>query len=87
MANSITNVPVDQIIGAIVHHYNPPREAVNPSEGKVLVDILDRLPSLSREDHVDTIHVQLQKHHPGLSLNPNDHALTIVPRRCVLRSP
>ena len=75
MANSIANVPVDQIIGALVHHYNPPREVANPSEGDALVDTLDRLPSLSREDHVDTIHVQLQKHHPGLSLNPNDHAL------------
>lgn len=39
-----------------------------------LLDVLRKLPALSKEDHVDTIHVQLRKHH-SLTLQPQDHAL------------
>jgi uncharacterized membrane protein len=74
MPNAIHELPVEQIQGAFVNHYNPPKAGANPCKSDELLDVLRKLPALSKEDHVDTIHVQLQKHH-SLTLQPQDHAL------------
>ncbi len=77
MSKALANVSTEQILGAFVHHYTPPDRAAkrNAVEGGALIETLRTLPALSTEDQVDTVHVQLQKHHPGLSLTNNDHAL------------
>ena len=74
MPKAIHELPAEQIQGAFVNHYNPPKAGTNPCKADELLDVLRKLPALSKEDHVDTIHVQLQKHH-NLNLQPEHHAL------------
>ncbi len=68
-------VPEDKVLAAFVHYYNPPEQTDAAAGSEQLADLLRKLPSLSLEEHVDTIHVQLGKHHPGISLTREHHAL------------
>lgn len=75
MATRLPHLSEEQIARAFIHHYSSPASSAAPCSTGELIDLLTRLPALSKEEHVDTIGVQLGKHHPGLSLTQRDHAL------------
>lgn len=76
MSTTAPNVTPAQIATAFRHHYTPPKPGGgNVVEGDKLIDLLETLPSLTVDDHVDTILVQLERHHAGIALNPDEHAL------------
>lgn len=74
MSQVAAKVTPELIQTALRFHYTPPKAGDMLIEGEHLVGILKRLPSLSVEEHIDTIHQQLQKHFPGSSLKPEDYA-------------
>lgn len=75
MTVNSAKLPAAQIAVALRSHYTPPKPGGVTVEGEKLIELLQTLPSLSAEDHVDTILVQIQRHHPGISLNRDDHAM------------
>ncbi|MBD3647400.1 MAG: hypothetical protein HUJ31_08120 [Pseudomonadales bacterium] len=75
MAVNSAKLPAAQISVALRSHYTPPKPGGVTVEGEQLVELLRTLSSLSVDDHVDTILVQIQRHHPGTSLNRDDHAV------------
>lgn len=75
MADPIESIKPENVVAALKGFYTPPKPGPNVVEGEDLIAMLEALPSLTVEDHVDPILVQMQKHHGGTSFNPNDHAL------------
>jgi len=68
-------VQLERIQNALQAHYAPPKAGARLVKGQELIEMLDRLPALSIDEHIDPMLVQLQKHHPGVSLQPEDHTL------------
>lgn len=68
-------IPPAQIAAAFRNYYTPPGPGGKTVEDDALIEMLEILPSLSVEDHVDPILVQIQRHHRGTGLNPDDYAL------------
>lgn len=76
MSATAPNITPAQIATAFRHHYTPPKPGDRTVvERNKLIALLETLPSLTVDDHVDTIMVQLERHHAGVALNPDDHAL------------
>ena len=55
----------ENISAALKGFYTPPKPGNVIIEGEELISLLETLPSLSVNDHVDPILVQLARHHPG----------------------
>lgn len=70
---------------ALRYHYTPPKTGDMVIEGEHLIGILKRLPSLSVEEHIETIHQQLQKHFPGSTFKPEDYSLIAFIDDCFSR--
>jgi hypothetical protein len=70
-----TIAPSEKIIPALVHHYAPDAPVGTILDSGKLADLLDRLPSRSQEDHVDTIATQLGRHEPGAGISREDQAV------------
>lgn len=75
MPDPLANIKPESIASALRGFYTPPKPGPSLVEGDDLIEMLRLLPSLSPEDHVDPILVQVQKHHRGTSFRPEDHAL------------
>lgn len=75
MSDPLGNIAPENIAAALRGFYTPPKPGGVVIEGDDLIELLQTLPSLSTEDHVDPILVQIQKHHRGASLDPKDHAI------------
>lgn len=67
--------PSEKIIPALVHHYAPVAPAGVAVETDRLTELLDRLPSLTAEDHVDTVTIQLERQGQGSSLSKESSAI------------
>ena len=76
MVNEPTRLPPsDKIIPALVHHYTPAELNGVISGREKLVQLLNRLPALSTEDHIDTIATQLTQLEPGAQFEAEDRAI------------
>lgn len=75
MVDTLDNIKPENITAALKGFYTPPKPTGRLVEGKGLIELLRQLPSLATEDNVDPVHVQIQKHHRGVSFQPEDHAL------------
>ena len=64
----------DNIAAALKGFYTPPKPAGDIVQGSELQKMLSVLPSLSVNDHVDPILVQINRHHKSMSLNQADYA-------------
>jgi hypothetical protein len=74
MSKPLDNVSAEQILGAVVNFYTPADTGAASHDVAGLTDILQHLPALSKDDHIDTIHVQLGKYHPDVVLGTENHA-------------
>jgi hypothetical protein len=54
--------PPEKILPALIHHYSLENPAGSVSDTARLIDLLQKLPSLSAEDHLDTLAAQLKIH-------------------------
>jgi len=68
-------VQLERIHNALRAHYAPPKPGAHLVSREELIELLDRLPALSIEEPIDPMLVQLQKHHPGISMEPEDHTV------------
>ena len=68
---------------ALIKNYSCPNTGLNVLKGEALHSMLRVLPSLSPAQHIDPILVQIQKHHPGTSLLPPDHAIISLIDECM----
>jgi len=75
MSEAAADLTPEQIATAFRNHYTPPKPGGTCMDTAGLIELLRTLPSLSVNDHVDTIMVQLKRHHRGLQLDPKDCAL------------
>lgn len=75
MSDPLDNIKPESLNGALRGFYTPPKPGGSVVSGEDLIALLQTLPSLSVEEHVDPILVQIQKHHRGTSFAPADHAL------------
>ena len=66
--------PPEKIIPALVHHYTP-TEPASATQTAALINLLQKLPALAREDNVDTIAELIIKHEPGASFSQPDQAV------------
>lgn len=64
----------EDIVAALREFYTPPTSGTLAVNTDVLVDLLNTLPTVSVQDHVDPILVQMGRYHPGISFNPSDYA-------------
>lgn len=71
--NKTTPAKVLQL--ALASHYAPPAPGPAVVEGEELISLLETLPSLSADEHIDTMLVQMGKHHPGISLKRSDYII------------
>lgn len=84
MTAKAPNLTPAQVATALRHHYTPPSPGKGHLvEGQKLIELLQALPALTLNDHVDTIMVQLDKHHKGIELNPDDRALLCFVDDCI----
>jgi hypothetical protein len=60
---------------AFQSHFRPPTGDDGATTGNGLLEMLRTLPALSVEEHVDLVHVQIQKHYSGVSFSPDDYAM------------
>ena len=67
--------PAAKIVPALVHHYSPAKAGDMATDSKHLIDLLLKLPSLSHEDHAESVSVQLRKHGSGMSFTEHDMAI------------
>ena len=65
--------PAKVLQHALASHYSPPDPGPAVVEGDELLSMLETLPSLSVDEHIDTMLVQMGKHHPGISLKRSDY--------------
>ncbi len=75
MADVLGNIKPENIAAALRGFYTPPKPTGRLVDDEALIELLHTLPSLSVEDHVDPVHVQIQKHHRGVSFSADDHAV------------
>jgi hypothetical protein len=54
--------PPEKILPALIQHYSLENPAGSVSDTARLIDLLQKLPSLSAEDHLDTLAAQLKIH-------------------------
>lgn len=64
----------DNVASALRGFYTPPKPVGALIEREQLIELLGNLPSMSPDEHVDPILVQIERHHRGSSFNPADHA-------------
>ncbi|XOV88091.1 MAG: DUF1631 family protein [Pseudomonadota bacterium] len=83
MADPLANIKPENITAALKGFYTPPKPGNAVVEGDALITLLQALPALSVNAHVDPILVQIPKHHPGVSLNAADHALVAFVDDCI----
>lgn len=74
MADPLGNMRPENITAALRGFYTPPKPSGQIKQGEALIELLSALPSLSVDDHVDPILTQIQKHHRGTALQPEDYA-------------
>lgn len=67
--------PPEKILPALIHHYSLEDATGSVSDTAHLIDLLPKLPSLSTEDHVDTIAAQLKTHESGSVFKKDDMAV------------
>ncbi len=67
--------PPEKIVPALVHHYTPDEPGPNLSDSERLRTLLEKLPSLSTEDNIDTVTALLKRHEPGASFSREDLAV------------
>jgi len=67
--------PPEKIVPALVHHYTPDEPGANVSDSGRLKTLLEKLPSLSSEDTVDTIAALIKRYEPGSSFSREDMAV------------
>ncbi len=67
--------PPEKILPALIHHYSLEDSTGSVSDTDRLIDLLSKLPSLSTEDHVDTVRAQLKLHEPGSVFTKEDMAV------------
>jgi len=65
VAEKATLPPDEKIISAFVHHFAPADPGGVVTGTDQLIEILKRLPSLSTEEHVETVAAQLRRHESG----------------------
>ena len=75
MSQESQKITPELIQTALRFHYTPPKSDSEVITRKDLVGLLQRLPTLSSKEHIDTIHEQLKKRFPGTTLVPEDHAV------------
>ncbi|MCB1692833.1 MAG: DUF1631 family protein, partial [Pseudomonadales bacterium] len=71
----LNSIAPSNLQAALRGFYTPPKPGPVVIGKGDLIGLLRTLPSLSTEDHVDPILVQIDKYHRGTSLSPDDHAL------------
>ena len=75
MAEKTTLPPDAKIIPALAHHFTLAQPGGVVTGREQLIELLQKLPSLSSEDHVDTISTQLKKHESGITFAVEDQAI------------
>ena len=65
----------EKILPALIHHYSLENPAASISDTTRLIELLSTLPSLSAEDHLDTLAVQLETHDPDGVFSKDDMAV------------
>ncbi|MDP4910503.1 MAG: DUF1631 domain-containing protein [Pseudomonadales bacterium] len=73
----------DNITAALQGFYAPAKPTGPAIARPELIELLERLPALSAEEHVDPMLVQIEKHHRGTLLTQEDHALLAYVDDCV----
>ncbi|MEM7364343.1 MAG: DUF1631 family protein [Pseudomonadota bacterium] len=75
MPDQLQNLSLDNVHAALRGYYSPLKPTGAEISTSALCELLCKLPAMSIDEHVDTIQVQLGKHHPGLHLSPDDFSL------------
>ena len=75
MSDQLQNLSLDNVNAALRVHYSPLKPTGADISTSALCELLIKLPAMSIDEHVDTIQVQLGKHHPGLHLSSDDFSL------------
>lgn len=75
VAEKATLPPDEKIISAFVHHFAPADPGGVVTGTDQLIEILKRLPSLSTEEHVETVAAQLRRHESGAAFSSEDQAV------------
>ena len=65
----------EKILPALIHHYSLENPAGSVSDTTRLIDLLLKFPSLSAEDHVDTLAAQMKIHEPDGVFSKDDMAV------------
>ena len=71
----IEGIAPENIQAALKGFYTPPKPGNVVMSGDDLIALLTALPSLTADEHVDPVLVQIDKHHRGVSFQPIDHAV------------
>ncbi len=56
--------PTEKILPALVLHYSPDAPGPNVSDDQTLIELLQKLPALAVDDHIDPVTVLLKRHEP-----------------------
>jgi len=83
MHDLIQRLTADNINSALQGFYAPAKPKGLAITRPQLIELLERLPALSVEEHVDPMLVQIEKHHRGTLLSQEDHALLAYVDDCV----
>ncbi|MFT6039217.1 MAG: hypothetical protein ACI9TP_002011, partial [Candidatus Azotimanducaceae bacterium] len=75
MADLIQRLSQKNIASALQGFYAPSKPASGALQSAQLIELLEALPALSTDEHVDPILTQIKKHHRGTALSRQDHAL------------
>lgn len=75
MPDLIQRLSPENIASALQGFYAPSTPARGAMEKAKLIELLQALPALTIEEHVDPILVQIDKYHRGTPLSREDHAL------------
>jgi len=75
MDQGTTRITPELIQTALRHYYTPPKADTGSIDRKNLMSLLMKLPSLSSKEHIQTIQEQINRHFPGTSIKPEDHAV------------
>ena len=75
MQDLIQRLSPENIASALQGFYAPSNPGSGALQSAQLIKLLEALPALTVEEHVDPILVQIEKYHRGTTLSREDHAL------------
>ncbi|MFT7685870.1 MAG: hypothetical protein ACI9FB_001215 [Candidatus Azotimanducaceae bacterium] len=80
------NTPSIEVVDAVLRgHYTPPKAGSDICEQDALRDVLQNLPALSTDEHIDPILTLIEQYHPHLTILPKHYATIAFVDDCITK--